>query len=76
MENFTKKTDVEREGDLLNRLVYGALNKENIRNIYGDIDSVKFAEMVFILANQFDISGEIAELTIARFRLERIALAS
>ena len=72
MEICTKKTIVEREAGILMRLVYGALKKENIRNIYGDINSPKFEEMVTILANQFNISSEISNLTIARVRLETI----
>jgi hypothetical protein len=69
---ITKKTTAKREAEILIRLVYGALNKENIRNIYGDISSSKFEEMVAILANQYNISSEISNLTIARVRLETI----
>ena len=72
MEFSTKKTTAEREAGILMRLVNGALEKENIRMIYGDIDSTKFEEMVAILANQFNISSEISNLTIARVRLETI----
>ena len=72
MEFFTKKTTAEREAGILMRLVNGALKKEPIRKIYGDIDSPKFAEMVAILANQYNISTEISNLTIARVRLETI----
>ena len=68
----TKKTTAKREAEILIRLVYGALKKDNIRNIYGDINSQKFEEMVAILANQFNISSEISNLTIARVRLETI----
>ena len=67
-----KKTTAEREAGILTRLIYGALEKENIRKIYGDINSPKFEEMVAILANQFNISSEISNLTIARVRLETI----
>ena len=69
---ITKKTTAKREAEILIRLVYGALKKDNIRNIYGDINSQKFEEMVAILANQFNISSEISNLTIARVRLETI----
>ena len=72
MEFFRKKTTAEREAGILMRLVNGALKKEHIRKIYGDIDSPKFAEMVAILANQYNISTEISNLTIARVRLETI----
>jgi hypothetical protein len=72
MEFSTKKTTAEREAGILMRLVRGALKKENIRKIYGDINSPKFEEMVAILANQFNISSEISDLTIARVRLETI----
>ncbi len=72
MEFSTKKTTAEREAGILMRLVRGALKKENIRKIYGDINSPKFEEMVAILANQFNISSEISNLTIARVRLETI----
>ena len=72
MEFFRKKTTAEREAGILMRLVNGALKKEPIRKIYGDIDSPKFAEMVAILANQYNISTEISNLTIARVRLETI----
>ena len=69
---ITKKTTAKREAEILTRLVYGALKKDNIRKIYGDINSQKFEEMVAILANQFNISSEISNLTIARVRLETI----
>lgn len=69
---ITKKTTAKREAEILIRLVYGALQKENIRKIYGDINSQKFEEMVAIIANQFNISSEISNLTIARVRLETI----
>ena len=72
MEFSTNKTTAEREAGILMRLVRGALKKENIRNIYGDISSPKFEEMVAILANQYNISNEISNLTIARVRLETI----
>ena len=72
MEFSTNKTTADREAGILMRLVRGALKKENIRNIYGDINSPKFEEMVTILANQFNISSEISDLTIARVRLETI----
>jgi len=72
MEFSTNKTTADREAGILMRLVLGALKKENIRNIYGDINSPKFEEMVTILANQFNISSEISDLTIARVRLETI----
>ena len=69
---ITKKTTAKREAEILIRLVYGALKKDNIRKIYGDINSQKFEEMVAILANQYNISSEISNLTIARVRLETI----
>ena len=69
---ITKTTTAKREAEILIRLVYGALKKDNIRKIYGDINSQKFEEMVAILANQFNISDEISNLTIARVRLETI----
>jgi len=72
MEFSINKTTAEREAGILMRLVRGALKKENIRNIYGDISSPKFEEMVAILANQYNISNEISNLTIARVRLETI----
>ena len=72
MKFSTKKTTAEREARILMRLVRGALAKENIRKIYGDINSPKFEEMVAILANQYNISSEISNLTIARVRLETI----
>ena len=72
MEFSTNKTTAEREAGILMRLVRGALKKENIRNIYGDISSPKFEEMVAILANQYNISSEISNLTVARVRLETI----
>ena len=68
----TNKTTAEREAGILMRLVRGALKKENMRNIYGDISSPKFEEMVAILASQYNISNEISNLTIARVRLETI----
>ena len=72
MEFSTNKTTADREAGILMRLVRGALEKEKIRDIYGDIDSPKFEEMVAILANQFNISSEISVLTIARVRHETI----
>ena len=69
---ITKTTTAKREAEILIRLVYGALKKNNIRKIYGDINSRKFEEMVAILANQYNISSEISNLTIARVRLETI----
>ena len=69
---ITKKTTAKREAEILIRLVYGALKKNNIRKIYGDINSQKFEEMVAILANQYNISSEISNLTIARVRFETI----
>ena len=69
---ITKKSTAEREARILLRLVYGALKKENIRKIYGDINSPKFEEMVGILANQYNISSDISNLTIATVRLETI----
>lgn len=72
MEFSTNKTTAEREAGILMRLVRGALKKENMRNIYGDISSPKFEEMVAILASQYNISNEISNLTIARVRLETI----
>lgn len=69
---ITKKSTAEREAGILIRLVYGALKKENIRKIYGDISSQKFEEMVAIIANQYNISSEISNLTIAKVRLETI----
>jgi hypothetical protein len=72
MEFSTRKTTSEREATILMRLVLGALEKENVRKIYGDINSPKFEEMVTILANQFNISSEISNLTITRVRLETI----
>jgi hypothetical protein len=72
MEFSTKKTTAEKEAGILMRLVHGALEKENIRKIYGDINSSKFEEMVAILANQYNISSEISKLTIARVRIETI----
>ena len=72
MEFSTKKTVAQREAGILMRLVRGALEKENIRKIYGDINSSKFEEMVAILANQYNISSKISNLTIAMVRLETI----